>query len=222
MGADIFSSSSLKYMAGAYPTDLMMADDDEASASKFSNIANHDDGIDFQATERMTSGGNYETKIEDMVVNDIDRITEEVGLLAATQLPFPDNINMLKSPNVWIGDTGASGHCTAHGGGGINVREGTTTMTGISGDSIKSEKEMDIPCVHYDKFGNKEKKMVFKNVSYLSNANYNLCSLAKMLQDRWVMVGDEKAIVMRRLEEEIRFDIIVKTTKGALYCGYFA
>ena len=146
----------------------------------------------------------------------------EVGLLATTQLPFSGDINMLKSPNVWIGNTGALGHCTAHGVGGINVQEGMTTMTGISGDSIKSEKEMDIPCVHYDKFGNKEKKMVFKDVSYLSNANYNLCSLAKMLQDGWIMVGDKKAIVMQPLEEEIRFNIIIKTMKGALYCSYFA
>ena len=51
---------------------------------------------------------------------------------------------MQKYPNV-CGDTGASGHCTAHGGGGINVREGSMTTTGISGGVIKSEKEMDIP-----------------------------------------------------------------------------
>ena len=77
------------------------------------------------------------------------------------------------------------------------MREGSTTTTRISGRVIKLEKEMDIPCTHYDKFGSKEKKMAFKNVSYLANVNYNLCSLTKMLQYRWIMVGDEKAIMMR-------------------------
>ena len=62
-------------------------------------------------------------------------------------------------------ETGASGHCTANGGGGINVREGITSTTGISDGVIKSAKEMDIPCTQYDKYGDREKKMVFKNVS---------------------------------------------------------
>lgn len=53
------------------------------------------------------------------------------------------------SPYVWVGKTGASGHCNAHRGG--------VYTTGISGGVIKLDKEMDIPCTHYDKYDNKEK-----------------------------------------------------------------
>jgi len=97
------------------------------------------DGTD-ESSDKRTSvdeGSNFQSiTIEE---------TKEYGLGGKDQLSFPTDMKILKSPNIWIGDSGASGHCTAHGQGGTNVCEGSTTTTGISGGVIKSLKEMDIP-----------------------------------------------------------------------------
>ena len=146
----------------------------------------------------------------------------EYGLVDNGQISIPNDIEILRSPNIWIGDTGASGHCTAHSHGGINKRPGVTTTTGVTGGTIKASMEMDIPTKHCDKFGKGEKRIVFKNVSYLENGNYNLCSLSRMMQEGWSMYGGDNGIEMTKENEIIRFDIIVKMAKGALYCGYFA
>lgn len=45
-------------------------------------------------------------------------------------------------------------------------------------------------------------------------------SSLKMLQDGWIMAIDIDGITMQQLEEEIIFNSIVKTSKGAHYCGY--
>lgn len=144
----------------------------------------------------------------------------EVALIEA-QMQFPADMKLLRSPHIWIGDTGASGHCTAHPVGGVNVREGTTSTTGVSGDAINSEKEMDIRTQHCDKYGNFQRQVMFKDVSYLKGANYNLCSIASMLQNGWKLSGDSTMLKLNKGGDEILFDIVIKTTKGALYCGYF-
>ena len=44
-----------------------------------------------------------------------------------------------------------------------------------------------------------------------------------MMNEGWVMVGDStKGIVMRRgCDNKVRFDIIIRTQKGAIMAGYF-
>jgi hypothetical protein len=147
----------------------------------------------------------------------------EFGLGASNQLQFPANMQLLQSPNVWIGDTGASGHSTGHAIGGVNVRAGNSSTTGMHGVPIASSKEMDIPVEHCDKSGNAIRQMVITDVSYLKGANFNLCSLTKMMEEGWGMFRDNvDGIVMRPgSDEEVYFDIIIKTQKGAIYAGYF-
>ena len=64
----------------------------------------------------------------------------EFGMIGEDQLQFPADMKLLKLPDIWIGDNGALGHCTAHSVGGINVWEGITTTTGISGEVIKPKR----------------------------------------------------------------------------------
>lgn len=137
-------------------------------------------------------------------------------------IEFPANAQLLSSPNVWIGDTGASGHSTGYDIGGTNVRDGVSATTGMNGAPVVAAKEMDIPVEHCDKTGQKLKRMIFKDVSYLKGANFNLCSLTKMMIEGWTMVGDsEEGIYMRNDSDEVRFDIVIKTEKGAIMAGYF-
>ena len=94
-------------------------------------------------------------------------------------IEFPANAQLLSSPNVWIGDTGLSGHSTGHSIGGTNVCDRNSATTGMNGAPVASAKEIDIPVEHCDKNGLKLRKMIFKDISYLKGANFNLCSLTK-------------------------------------------
>ena len=107
----------------------------------------------------------------------------EVGLSGGDQLQFPADLKLLKSPDIWIGDSCALGHCTAHLCGAVNIRDGTTTTTGISGGIIKATMEVVMECIHCNKHGNELRKIVFKVVSYIESANYNLCSLSRIIQE---------------------------------------
>jgi len=60
-------------------------------------------------------------------------------------------IQALNSPNMWIGDTGATRHSTKYKQGGIDSRPSTSRTKGISGQAIKPSMEVDLPGMHCDK-----------------------------------------------------------------------
>ena len=91
--------------------------------------------------EQMTDDDSYTTTMEGDII-DICKTVHHLVLwgcqqeivAAELQQQFPANMNLLWLLNVWIGDTGASGHCSGHPGGGVNVQEGNTTTTGMLGE----------------------------------------------------------------------------------------
>jgi hypothetical protein len=64
--------------------------------------------------------------------------TEGLSLIRPT-------LQALNSPNMWIGDTGATRHSTKYKQGGINSRPSTRRTRGISGQAIKPSMEVDLP-----------------------------------------------------------------------------
>ena len=62
-------------------------------------------------------------------------------------------LQSLNSPNMWIGDTGATRHSTKYKQGGINSRPSTSKTGGISGKAIKPSMEVDLPGMYCDKHG---------------------------------------------------------------------
>jgi hypothetical protein len=62
-------------------------------------------------------------------------------------------LQALSSPNMWIGDTGATKHSTKHRQGGINSRPLTSRNRGIYGQAVKPNAEVDIPGINCKKMG---------------------------------------------------------------------
>jgi len=60
-------------------------------------------------------------------------------------------LQALNSPNLWIGDTGATKHSTKHRQGGINARPSSSRTRGIYGQVIKPDSEVDLPGIYCDK-----------------------------------------------------------------------
>jgi hypothetical protein len=73
-----------------------------------------------------------------------------------------------------------------------------------------------------DKNGQELKEVVLDEVTHLPGAKFNLFSLSKMTRHGgWNLHGDKDALWIEKDGVEIRFDIIIPTTKGALYCMYY-
>ena len=116
--------------------------------------------------------------------------------LGNPQQAFPGSMELLKSADIWIGDTGATNHTTFSKEGAKNVKESSISTHGITGEIIKPDKEVDIECDRYDQSDNvSQTGLTFSGVSYMKGCNYNLCSLSKMLQSGWKMSGNAKAIM---------------------------
>ena len=57
-----------------------------------------------------------------------------------------------------------------------------------------------------------------ENVALLEISNYNLFSLSKLLNSRWKMQGNALKVVMSKGSMVSTFDIVIKNTKGELFC----
>merc|ERR1712194_525908 len=88
------------------------------------------------------------------------------------------------------------------------------------GGSIKPSLQMDLDCIAIDKNGNAAGSIRLENVALLETSNYNLFSLSKLLNSGWKMQGDATKVVMSKRSMILTFDIVIKTTKGALFCAH--
>ena len=143
----------------------------------------------------------------------------ELGLL---NLKFPDKVQLLNDPNIWIGDTAATVHMTPYSMGmikqtgngnkqGITVGNGTQEETVMQG-TIKGNL--------VNKNGMKMGVAMLTDVSYAPTMKFNLCSLSKLMVNGWKMEGDANSITMRKQGRALIFDIVVRTTTGLVFCMY--
>ena len=140
-----------------------------------------------------------------------------------TALNFAEGKDILHDPNVWIGDSGATVHMTAHKDGlqqdkntagqktEISVANGTVTQTDLIGT---------LRGVFCDKTGQEYLFGKLKGTAYVEGP-YNLFSLSKCLNEGWTMSGNTECIKLTKGDTTIRFDIKVHSPKGVLYAAYF-
>jgi hypothetical protein len=79
-----------------------------------------------------------------------------------------------------------------------------------------------LPGAVCDKEGHELYDAVINEVTYLPGAKYNLFSLSKMVRHGgWRLNGDKDALWIKKDGQEICFNIVIPTPKGALYCMYY-
>jgi hypothetical protein len=144
------------------------------------------------------------------------------GEVVLVGMEFPDSMRMLNDPNIWIGDTAASGHTSPYQhsltpqgnavtNGGITVGNGITEKTAMYGNISRTL------C---NKQGAKVGRAKLMHVAYSPNMKFNLCSLSKLYQDGWEMKGNKDLLVMEKYNQKIKFDIKVTTDTSVVYCMY--
>ena len=146
-----------------------------------------------------------------------------VAELSAAELEVPAKFEVLRDPDVWICDSGASCHSTNNSAGAVNVRASDVKTYGHHGDAVPAEKMVDIPCQHIYKDGTRGCHTRLTCVKCNKDSNFNLFSLSRMLVTGWhIKKGDENGILIGNDKgDEICFDIVIKTAYGAIYAGRF-
>ncbi len=91
-------------------------------------------------------------------------------------------LQALSSPNMWIGDTGATKHSTKHRQGGINSRLSTSRTRGIYGQAVKPDVEVDLPGIYCDKYGEEQFAAKLRNVDVIPESHYNLISITQLME----------------------------------------
>jgi len=130
-------------------------------------------------------------------------------------------LQALNSPNMWIGDTGATRHSTKYKQGGIDLRPSTSRTRGISGQAIKPSMEVDLPGMYCDKSGEEQFAVKLQDVDVIPESHSNLISLTKLMEEGYKVVGTKKdGLSVEKRGRVIKFDIRVKTPKGVLWCAY--
>jgi hypothetical protein len=120
-----------------------------------------------------------------------------------------------------VADTAAMVHSTPHKAGMRNAKQASKAESVRMGNGadVKATTIAQIPGVICDKDGRELKEVVLDSLTHLPGAKYNLFSLSKMIrQGGWKLHGDNEAIWIEKDGVEIRFDIIIPTPRGALYC----
>jgi len=130
------------------------------------------------------------------------------------------SLSLLRDPNIFIGYTSATADVTHDKAGCIDEQENCALSVGIEGEGLKCVSQVNLPGIIWDKHGHEKQHVTFRKYRYNPKASFNLLSLMNLLIDGWAITGDANAIMMRKGNAEIRFDIIIRSERGAIFATY--
>ena len=150
-------------------------------------------------------------------------IVVPVTEVSVAKLDMPAPFDLLKEPDIWICDTGASCHSTNSLQGATNIRNSGISTVGHAGVPITTTKTINIPGKFVSRDGTMTMSATLTDVGYNQTMNYNLFSLSRMLVQGWrIKSGDSTGISIENGKGSvISFDIVVKTSRGAIFAARF-
>ncbi len=130
---------------------------------------------------------------------------------------------LLQHRDIWVGDTGASVHCTNDIVWAHNVQEPPSVTTlGQHGTAATASKLVDIGGHWCDQYGDELVQACLTNVWYNPKLNFNLASIGLFKKCGFTMTGDITwGIILQKGSTVIKFDIKIETPGGVIWCGYF-
>jgi hypothetical protein len=132
-------------------------------------------------------------------------------------------LDMLKEPEIWVCDTGATHHSCRSKEGAINERPASSSTLGHAGNPVKEESIIDLKGQFMTDDGEMGIEATLTEVSVNQKYNFNLFSLTRLLIRGWhVARGDASSIVIEDKDgNRIVFDIVIRTVRGAIYATRF-
>ena len=145
----------------------------------------------------------------------------ECCLSKIEKLVIPAQVALLQSANIWVGDLGASVHCTNNRQGGSNIYKGSGAgNVGVDGEAMTISSVMDFVGTWCNKFGKEQLKSSLKDVQYNPKSNFNLFSIRKAIKEGCKLSGDKKGLVLTKGNAKLVFDIKIPTKNGVVFCAY--
>ena len=141
-------------------------------------------------------------------------------VLMALKMKFPFVAELLKDPNIWIGDTGATNHVKNNRMGLINLVEDSSGITMGNNEVEKSTESGDLPCVACDKEGSQLDRIRMTAVSVVPTSGFNLFSISRCLKEGWKLSGTAEALILSKGRMTLKFDIVIPTEKGVIFAIY--
>ena len=146
----------------------------------------------------------------------------EIAAVASQRIQFPTNHDILRSPNIFIGDTAATVHIVKYpiGMTKLEPAEGNAGVR-MGNNAVEQPKDVgQLAGMVCNKFGNQLNRVTIHDVAVIPSAGYNLFSISKMLKQGWKLTGDEELLVITKGENKLVFDIRVQTPRGVLFAFY--
>ena len=137
-------------------------------------------------------------------------------------IEFPSDIQILRDPNIWIADTGATQHMTSHAQGMINLHKPVDPIGLVMANDTTETASLigDLPGIRCDKHGHEVGPARLTGVNLLPSAAFNLFSVSKMLKQGWSLSGSSEKIVISKGQMHVEFDIVIPTPDGMIFCMY--
>ena len=137
-----------------------------------------------------------------------------------TELTMAQKSYILKDPNIWIGDTGATSDSTFNDARMQSCKERKSSVTMGEGKPIQPKKIGDIVVTIHNKNDNEMFDAKMTDVAYIPEADFNLFSIRRRLRNGFKLGGDMNSIWSEKKGKKIVFDIVIPTPKGTTYCAY--
>ena len=123
------------------------------------------------------------------------------------EIAIAGSLEILKDPEIWICDTGASNHLTFAKVGWLAERPSKTQSQGISGQARKAGSEIDLPNIVCGCFGNELIRVTLKAVSYEGDSNFTLSSFWQ-ISNQWLEAQQRRgsrSIIQEWSWDEVRY-----------------
>ena len=146
--------------------------------------------------------------------------------LNAVAVTFASTMELLKDPDIFIGDTGATCDSTASAYGMYACRDAVPNVDSIAmadNNCVETKKIGALSGIMVDKNGKELFHLKLSEVSFVPAAAYNLFSVSKRVNEGWTLKSElttdgDTSQVLEKNGARIVFDIKIETPKGAIYC----
>ena len=164
---------------------------------------------------------DWQDATHDLFNAEMDTGTVET-LFMGVDMEFPKVLKFLEHPNVWVGDTAASCDSSPHSvamtniknnENGIAIENGNGSLSKVSGSG-------ELHGTMCDKNGKKVGRVKMTDVRLTPGNKYNLFSISKRLKEGWTMTGNIEGMVLKKGDQEVKFDLVIPTHKGVIFAMY--
>jgi hypothetical protein len=185
------------------------------------------DGFELMLCHLTVDGGHQDDDFELLLcqVDPMDSHWDSNNPQDVPAMTFPSKQGLLYDPNIWLADSAASTHSTAHLQGMTNLQAGTSANAIQVGNATMNQVQFigDIPGTFFVKSGNYIQSSTLHQVSFSCDGVFNLLSFPQLMMQGWSIAGARKGLVATNPDGtiEIPFGIVIHTNAGCVFATCF-